>query len=55
MEVRKKELEKFGILVVSEFGIYSYEDINFMINVGVNVVLVGEFLVKKINLGIVLL
>lgn len=41
--------------MVSEFGIYSFEDINFVRNVGVNVVLVGEFLIKKIDLGIVLL
>ncbi|MCL2929359.1 MAG: indole-3-glycerol phosphate synthase TrpC [Trichodesmium sp. St16_bin4-tuft] len=55
MEARKKELEKLGILVVSESGIHSYEDINFMINAGVNAVLVGESLVKKTNPGTALL
>ena len=55
MEARNKELQKLGIVVVSESGIHSSEDINFVRNAGVNAVLVGESLIKKTDPGTALL
>ncbi len=55
MEARNKELQKLGILVVSESGIHTPEDINFVKNAGVNAVLIGESLIKKTNPGTALL
>ncbi|MCL2931436.1 MAG: indole-3-glycerol phosphate synthase TrpC [Trichodesmium sp. MAG_R03] len=55
MEARNKELQKLGILVVSESGIHTSEDINFVRNAGINAVLIGESLIKKPNPGKALL
>lgn len=55
MEARNKELQKLGIVVVSESGIHSSEDINFVRNSGVNAILVGESLIKKTDPGTALL
>ncbi|GGA14253.1 indole-3-glycerol phosphate synthase [Okeania sp. KiyG1] len=55
MEARKKELEKLGILVVSESGIHGYQDVNIVKNVGVDAVLIGESLMKKADPGAALL
>jgi len=55
MEARNKELQKLGILVVSESGIHTPEDINFVRNAGVNAVLIGESLIRKTDPGTALL
>ncbi|MCL2924981.1 MAG: indole-3-glycerol phosphate synthase TrpC [Trichodesmium sp. MAG_R04] len=55
MEARNKELQKLGILVVSESGIHTSKDINFVRNSGVNAVLIGESLIKKTDPGTALL
>ncbi|NEP37793.1 MAG: indole-3-glycerol phosphate synthase TrpC [Okeania sp. SIO2G4] len=55
MEARKKELEKLGILVVSESGIHEYQDVNVVKNAGVDAVLIGESLMKKADPGAALL
>ncbi|NEO56699.1 MAG: indole-3-glycerol phosphate synthase TrpC [Okeania sp. SIO3B5] len=55
MEARKKELEKLGILVVSESGIHGYQDVNIVKNAGVDAVLIGESLMKKADPGAALL
>ncbi|NET14224.1 MAG: indole-3-glycerol phosphate synthase TrpC [Okeania sp. SIO1H6] len=55
MEARKKELEKLGILVVSESGIHGYQDVNVVKNAGVDAVLIGESLMKKADPGAALL
>ncbi len=55
MEARNKELQKLGILVVSESGIHTSEDIKIVKNTGVNAVLIGESLMKKTNPGTALL
>jgi indole-3-glycerol phosphate synthase len=41
--------------VVSESGIHTSEDINFVRNAGINAVLIGESLIKKPNPGKALL
>ncbi|NEP81830.1 MAG: indole-3-glycerol phosphate synthase TrpC [Okeania sp. SIO3B3] len=55
MEARRKELEKLGILVVSESGIHGYQDVNVVKNAGVDAVLIGESLMKKADPGEALL
>ena len=55
IEARNKELQKLGILVVSESGIHTSKDINFVRNAGINAVLIGESLIKKANPGTALL
>ncbi|MGK7921394.1 MAG: indole-3-glycerol phosphate synthase TrpC [Trichodesmium sp.] len=55
MEARNKELEKLGILVVSESGIHTSQDIEIVKNAGVNAVLIGESLIKKDDPGTALL
>lgn len=55
MEARSKDLEKLGILVVSESGIHTYQDIEIVKNAGVNAVLIGESLIKKNDPGTALL
>lgn len=55
MEARNQELDKLGILVVSESGIHTPEDINIVRSAGVNAVLIGESLIKKIDPGTALL
>ncbi|NES05742.1 MAG: indole-3-glycerol phosphate synthase TrpC [Okeania sp. SIO2F4] len=55
MEARSKDLQKLGILVVSESGIHTPEDIKIVKNTGVNAVLIGESLMKKANPGAALL
>ncbi|NEQ73118.1 MAG: indole-3-glycerol phosphate synthase TrpC [Okeania sp. SIO2C9] len=55
MEARKKELEKLGILVVSESGIHGYQDVKIVKNAGVDAVLIGESLMKKADPGAALL
>ncbi|NEQ35666.1 MAG: indole-3-glycerol phosphate synthase TrpC [Okeania sp. SIO3I5] len=55
MEAKNKELKKLGILVVSESGIHTPEDINVVRNAGVNTVLIGESLIRKTNPGTALL
>jgi indole-3-glycerol phosphate synthase len=44
---RKSQLQSFGITVVSESGIYTPEDLDFVNNAGARAVLVGESLVKQ--------
>ncbi|MCJ8280495.1 MAG: indole-3-glycerol phosphate synthase TrpC [Rivularia sp. ALOHA_DT_140] len=44
---RKRQLQSFGIKVVSESGIYTPDDLNFVNNAGASAVLVGESLVKQ--------
>lgn len=51
MEARNKELQKLGILVVSESGIHGYQDVNIVKNAGVDAVLIGESLMKKADPG----
>ncbi|NES72189.1 MAG: indole-3-glycerol phosphate synthase TrpC [Okeania sp. SIO2D1] len=55
MEARNKELQKLGILVVSESGIHGYQDVNVVKNAGVGAVLIGESLMKKADPGAALL
>ncbi|MEB3342464.1 indole-3-glycerol phosphate synthase TrpC [Okeania sp.] len=55
MEARKKDLQEFGVLVVSESGIHTSEDIKIVKNAGANAVLIGESLIKKTNPGAALL
>ncbi|EFA73596.1 indole-3-glycerol phosphate synthase [Cylindrospermopsis raciborskii CENA303] len=50
MAVRKSHLHNLGILVVSESGIETSEDLSLMANVGVNGVLVGDCLLREENL-----
>jgi len=44
---RKSQLQSFGITVISESGIYSPEDLDFVEKAGARSVLVGESLVKQ--------
>lgn len=44
---RKSQLQSFGITVVSESGIHTPEDLDFVNNAGARAVLVGESLVKQ--------
>ncbi|NEN89273.1 MAG: indole-3-glycerol phosphate synthase TrpC [Okeania sp. SIO3H1] len=55
MEARNKELQKLGILVVSESGIHGFQDVNIVKNAGVDAVLIGESLMKKADPGAALL
>jgi indole-3-glycerol phosphate synthase len=50
MTVRKSHLHNLGILVVSESGIETSEDLSLMANVGVNGVLIGDCLLREENL-----
>jgi indole-3-glycerol phosphate synthase len=50
MAVRKSHLHNLGILVVSESGIETSEDLSLMANVGVNGVLIGDCLLREENL-----
>jgi indole-3-glycerol phosphate synthase len=44
---RKRQLQSFGITVISESGIYTSEDLDFVEKAGARAVLVGESLVKQ--------
>lgn len=46
---RKCQLQSYGITVVSESGIYTPDDLNFVEKAGARAVLVGESLVKQPN------
>ena len=50
MAVRKSHLHNLGILVVSESGIETSQDLSLMANVGVNGVLIGDCLLREENL-----
>jgi indole-3-glycerol phosphate synthase len=50
MAVRKSHLHNLGILVVSESGIETSEDLSLMANVGVNGVLIVDCLLREENL-----
>ena len=47
LEARKEVLQSRNILVVSESGLHTSEDIDFVKNSGANAVLIGESLVKQ--------
>lgn len=44
---RQKELEDLGITIVSESGLYTRDDLNFVARAGAEAVLIGESLVKQ--------
>ncbi|KST62568.1 indole-3-glycerol phosphate synthase TrpC [Mastigocoleus testarum] len=44
---RRQELENLGITVVSESGLYTRDDLNFVAQAGAEAVLIGESLVKQ--------
>ncbi len=46
---RKSQLQSFGITVVSESGIHTPDDLDFVHHAGARAVLVGESLVKQAN------
>jgi len=50
MAARKSHLHNLGILVVSESGIETSQDLSLMANVGVNGVLIGDCLLREENL-----
>ena len=50
MDARKSDLHNLGILVVSESGIETSQDLSLMANVGVSGVLIGDCLLREENL-----
>lgn len=50
IEARRKQIAQKGITVVSESGIYSTEDLEFVGRLGVGAVLVGESLVRQVDI-----
>lgn len=50
IEARREQLAQKGITVVSESGIYSTEDLEFVERLGVGAVLVGESLVRQADI-----
>lgn len=50
MAARKSDLHNLGILVVSESGIETSQDLSLMANVGVSGVLIGDCLLREENL-----
>jgi indole-3-glycerol phosphate synthase len=51
LAARKEVLQERGILVVSESGLHTHEDLNFVKSAGVEAVLIGESLVKEADPG----
>ncbi len=51
LELRRTELKEKGIIVVSESGLHSSEDLGIVKNAGANAVLIGESLVKQPDPG----
>ena len=47
---RQQQIQDLNITIVSESGIYTYEDLNFVKKAGARAVLVGESLVKQPNI-----
>ncbi|MEO1378406.1 MAG: indole-3-glycerol phosphate synthase TrpC [Cyanobacteria bacterium J06635_10] len=45
----RQELNKLDITVVSESGLYTYSDLNFVASSGAEAVLIGESLVKQVD------
>jgi indole-3-glycerol phosphate synthase len=52
MAVRRSQLQKLGILVISESGIETPEDLSFVAEAGVQTVIMGESLLKENDLEI---
>ncbi|MEL7036031.1 MAG: indole-3-glycerol phosphate synthase TrpC [Cyanobacteria bacterium J06592_8] len=51
LEAKKSEIQSQNILIVSESGLYTSDDLNTVKNSGANAVLIGESLVKQPNPG----
>ena len=51
LELRRTELKEKGIIVVSESGLHSSQDLELVKNAGANAVLIGESLVKQPDPG----
>ena len=47
LEAKAEEIKSREILIVSESGLYTQDDLNFVKNAGANAVLIGESLVKQ--------
>ncbi|MEO1636012.1 MAG: indole-3-glycerol-phosphate synthase TrpC, partial [Cyanobacteria bacterium J06631_9] len=51
IEAKYEQIAQKGITVVSESGIYSTEDLEFVGSLGVGAVLVGESLVRQVDIA----
>jgi len=51
LEAKQEQIQSQGILVVSESGLYTPDDLNFVKNAGANGVLIGESLIKQPDPG----
>ncbi|EAW33589.1 indole-3-glycerol phosphate synthase TrpC [Lyngbya sp. PCC 8106] len=51
LDAKKEQIQSQDILVVSESGLYTQDDLNFVKNAGANAVLIGESLIKQPDPG----
>jgi indole-3-glycerol phosphate synthase len=51
LEAKQEQIQSQGILVVSESGLYTPDDLSIVKNAGANGVLIGESLIKQPDPG----